>query len=103
MGGGSDPRKNRHCEARGDADSNRHVDRRAGQPWDIILRRALPAVGPGAPDNPAGISCRRLAIAENWLARAPRRHRVLQEHLPGFEPPPTPRVCLFAYGASFSG
>ncbi|MDR0716240.1 MAG: DUF2300 domain-containing protein [Azoarcus sp.] len=76
---------------------------RAGQPWDVILRNAFPAADLGALNDPAGVPCRRFALAENWLAaRAPRWHRILQEHLPGFEPPPAPRVCLLAHGAPFS-
>ncbi|MDR1660840.1 MAG: DUF2300 domain-containing protein, partial [Azoarcus sp.] len=76
---------------------------RAGKPWDILLREAFPLADLAAMHDPAGLPCQRFAAAEDWLAaRAPQWHRILQERLRGFEPPPAPRVCLLPYGTPFS-
>ncbi|MDR0701239.1 MAG: DUF2300 domain-containing protein, partial [Azoarcus sp.] len=76
---------------------------RAGEPWDVILRKAFPDAGPRAMHDPAGMPCQPFTEAETWLAaRAPQWHRILQERLRGFEPPPAPRVCLLPYGTPFS-
>ena len=76
---------------------------RAGEPWDLILRKAFPESSLVAAHDPAGIPCRRFASAETWLAaHAPRWQRILYEHLQGFEAPPPPQVCLLSHGAPFS-
>lgn len=75
---------------------------RAGQPWNRILRLSFPRADLGAMRDP-GIPCQRFDAAESWLkARAPGWERMLREHLPGFESPPAPHVCLLAYGTPFS-
>ena len=94
---GDTPEKNRMAWTEAVAAS------RAGQPWDIILRKAFPKADLAAMHDPAGLPCRRSIESENWLAaRAPKWRRILQEQLPGFEPPPVPRVCLLPYGTPFS-
>ncbi|MDR1462113.1 MAG: DUF2300 domain-containing protein [Azoarcus sp.] len=77
---------------------------RAGEPWDLILRKAFPDADLAAMHDPAGLACRQFTQAETWLAaRAQQWRRSLQERLRGFEPPPsTPRVCLLPHGAPFS-
>jgi uncharacterized protein YfaQ (DUF2300 family) len=76
---------------------------KAGQPWDIILRKTFPKADLAAMHDPAGVGCQPFAEAENWLAaRAPQWQRSLQQGLPGFEAPPAPRICLLPYGTPFS-
>jgi uncharacterized protein YfaQ (DUF2300 family) len=76
----------------------------SGEPWDVILRKAFPKSDLGAMNDPAGVVCRRFTEAENWLAsRAPRWHRVLTQHLPGFDAPSAPPdICLLSHGIPFS-
>ncbi|MDR3212321.1 MAG: DUF2300 domain-containing protein [Azoarcus sp.] len=75
----------------------------AGEPWDVILRKAFPKADLAAMYDPAGIPCRRFTEAETWLAaQAPHWHRILHGRLQGFEAPPAPRICLLAHGTPFS-
>jgi uncharacterized protein YfaQ (DUF2300 family) len=77
---------------------------RSGETWDAILRKSFPKSDLSAMNDPAGVPCRRFTRAETWLAsRAPRWHRVLTRHLPGFDAPsPLPIVCLLPHGTPFS-
>jgi uncharacterized protein YfaQ (DUF2300 family) len=76
---------------------------RAGEPWDIILRRALPNASLAAMFDPAGLPCQRFTQAETWLAaRASRWHRFLEQNLAGFEAPEPPQICLLSRGTPFS-
>jgi len=76
---------------------------RAGQPWDAILRRNFPDADLAALHDPTGLPCQRFARAEAWLSeRIGRWNRILTRDVPGFEPPPAPRVCLLAHGTPFS-
>ena len=75
-----------------------------GEAWDVILRKTFPKSNLGAMSDPAGLPCQRFAEAETWLAsNAPRWHRVLYQHLPGFdEPSALPDICLLSHGTPFS-
>ncbi|MCL2590662.1 MAG: DUF2300 domain-containing protein [Betaproteobacteria bacterium] len=77
---------------------------RSGEAWDTILQKNFPKSNLGAMNDPAGLPCQRFTEAENWLAsRAPRWHRTLYQHLPGFnEPAVPPDICLLAHGTPFS-
>jgi len=77
---------------------------RSGEAWDAILRKTFPKSNLAAMNDPAGVPCQRLSEAETWLAsRAPRWHRVLYQHLPGFDAPTAPPdVCLLSHGTPFS-
>lgn len=76
---------------------------RAGEAWDVILRKAFPDANLAAMHDPAGVPCQPFTEAETWLAaHAPQWRRILQERLRGFEPPSAPRVCLLPHGTPFS-
>ena len=77
---------------------------RGGEAWDTILRKNFPKSNLNAMNDPAGLPCKRFIEAETWLAsRAPRWHRTLYQHLPGFnEPAALPEICLLPYGTPFS-
>jgi uncharacterized protein YfaQ (DUF2300 family) len=76
---------------------------RAGEPWDIILRQALPKASLTAMSDPAGTPCQRFTQAESWLtARAPRWQRYLSQNLAGFEAPDPPQICRLSRGTPFS-
>ncbi|MDR0234330.1 MAG: DUF2300 domain-containing protein, partial [Zoogloeaceae bacterium] len=77
---------------------------RNGEAWDVILRKTFPKAELGAMNDPAGIACRRFTDAETWLAlRAPKWHRALYPHLPGFDAPSAlPDICLLSHGVPFS-
>jgi len=77
---------------------------RNGEAWDVILRKTFPKSNLGAMNDPAGLPCRRFSEAESWLAaNAPQWHRVLYQHLPGFDAPTAlPDICLLPYGTPFS-
>lgn len=75
-----------------------------GEAWDVILRKTFPKANLSAMNDPAGLPCQRFAEAQTWLAsQTPRWHRVLYQHLPGFdEPSALPDICLLSHGTPFS-
>ncbi|MDR2881492.1 MAG: DUF2300 domain-containing protein, partial [Azoarcus sp.] len=95
---GTEPAENRMAWADAAAAS------RNGEAWDVILRKTFPKSDLGAMGDPAGIVCRRFTDAETWLTkRAPRWHRALYQHLPGFDAPSSPPdICLLSFGTPFS-
>ncbi|MCL2875425.1 MAG: DUF2300 domain-containing protein [Betaproteobacteria bacterium] len=77
---------------------------RSGEAWDVILQKNFPKSNLSAMNDPAGLPCRRFTEAQTWLAsRAPQWHRILYQHLPGFnEPAAPPDICLLPHGTPFS-